>query len=191
MCLSHDIETVCYLMCSRQYNLDYTDAYHLRRFLSMRNIYPTLPWFWQVQRGVVAGHQPLQMGHATELVVKTLSPLTQQKLTVTSPSFNEGADIPYEYTQYRGNIFPGLAWTEGPAGTRSYAVIGRPRTMARDRLFLDAPADQGPRRARHGSEILFVFKNLYLKDQPWTDEDRKIADTRSSYWANFVTVGIP
>ncbi|HTI67302.1 MAG TPA: YbhB/YbcL family Raf kinase inhibitor-like protein [Caulobacteraceae bacterium] len=45
------------------------------------------------------------------------------KLTVTSPAFANGADIPYENTQYRGNVFPGLAWSAGPAGTKSYAVI--------------------------------------------------------------------
>ena len=45
------------------------------------------------------------------------------KLTVTSPAFQHGADIPFENTQYRGNRFPGLQWTAGPAGTRSYAII--------------------------------------------------------------------
>jgi para-nitrobenzyl esterase len=45
------------------------------------------------------------------------------KLTVTSPAFRAGGDIPFENTQYRGNVFPGLAWTAGPAGTKSYAVI--------------------------------------------------------------------
>jgi para-nitrobenzyl esterase len=44
-------------------------------------------------------------------------------LTVTSPAFPEGGDIPFENTQYRGNTFPGLAWSAGPAGTKSYAVI--------------------------------------------------------------------
>jgi len=44
-------------------------------------------------------------------------------LTVSSPAFASGADIPFENTQYRGNIFPGLTWTAGPAGTRSYLVI--------------------------------------------------------------------
>jgi para-nitrobenzyl esterase len=73
--------------------------------------------------GAARGQQPLTMGHATELAMKALPATTQSKLTVTSPSFKEGADIPYEYTQYRGNVFPGLSWTPGPAGTRSYAVI--------------------------------------------------------------------
>ena len=45
------------------------------------------------------------------------------KLTVTSPAFAAGADIPFENTQYRGNIFPGLVWTAGPATTQSYVII--------------------------------------------------------------------
>jgi len=45
------------------------------------------------------------------------------KLTVTSPAFKQMSDIPFENTQYQGNKFPGLEWTAGPAGTRSYAVI--------------------------------------------------------------------
>ncbi len=45
------------------------------------------------------------------------------KLTVTSPAFKQMADIPFENTQYRTNTFPGLEWTAGPAGTKSYAVI--------------------------------------------------------------------
>ena len=44
-------------------------------------------------------------------------------LTVTSPAFQAGADIPFENTQYKGNVFPGLSWTAGPSGTKSYAVI--------------------------------------------------------------------
>jgi para-nitrobenzyl esterase len=45
------------------------------------------------------------------------------KLTVTSPAFKAGGDIPFENTQYRGNTFPGLEWTAGPAGTQTYAII--------------------------------------------------------------------
>jgi para-nitrobenzyl esterase len=45
------------------------------------------------------------------------------KLTVTTPAWTEGGDIPFENTMYRGNHFPGLAWTAGPTGTKSYAVI--------------------------------------------------------------------
>lgn len=45
------------------------------------------------------------------------------KLTVTSPSIKQGGDIDLAYTQYRTNTFPGLAWTKGPKGTVSYAII--------------------------------------------------------------------
>jgi para-nitrobenzyl esterase len=45
------------------------------------------------------------------------------KLTVTSPAFKQMGDIPFENTQYRSNTFPGLEWTAGPAGTKSYAII--------------------------------------------------------------------
>lgn len=60
-------------------------------------------------------------GPAPELV--RLPAKAGGKLTVTSPAFKTGGDIPFENTQYRGNVFPGLAWTAGPKGTRSYAVI--------------------------------------------------------------------
>ena len=47
------------------------------------------------------------------------------------------------------------------------------------------------RGAYHGSEINYVFNNLYATNRPWTDEDRKIADIMSSYWANFAATGDP
>jgi len=53
----------------------------------------------------------------------TLAAGTAAKLTVSSPAFASGGDIPFENTQYRGNVFPGLAWTHGPRAVKSYAVI--------------------------------------------------------------------
>ena len=44
-------------------------------------------------------------------------------LEVTSPSFAAGQDMPISATQYGGNRFPGLSWTAGPAGTKSYVVV--------------------------------------------------------------------
>lgn len=72
---------------------------------------------------VLAQQPPPTMGHAAKLAVAALRPKITSELTVTSPAFKDGADIPYENTQYRGNIFPGLAWTKGPAGTQSYVVV--------------------------------------------------------------------
>jgi para-nitrobenzyl esterase len=32
-------------------------------------------------------------------------------------------DIPFENTQYKGNVFPGLSWSSGPAATKSYVIV--------------------------------------------------------------------
>jgi para-nitrobenzyl esterase len=60
---------------------------------------------------------------ADQLALKNLPAKGGATLTVSTPAFKTGADIPFENTQYRGNVFPGLSWTAGPAGTKSYAVI--------------------------------------------------------------------
>lgn len=54
-------------------------------------------------------------------------------------------------------------------------------------------AANSPGGASHGSEVPFVFNNLDLDTahQNWTDEDRKVADIMSSYWANFAKTGNP
>lgn len=51
--------------------------------------------------------------------------------------------------------------------------------------------DSAMRGAYHGAEINYALGNLYATDRPWTDEDRRIADTMSSYWANIVKTGNP
>ena len=51
--------------------------------------------------------------------------------------------------------------------------------------------DHDRRGAYHGSEIAYVFDNPYPANRPWTDEDRKIADIMSSYWANYAATGNP
>ncbi len=48
---------------------------------------------------------------------------TKAKLTVTTPAFEDGGDIPFENTQYRTNTFPGLTWTRGPKETKTYVLI--------------------------------------------------------------------
>ncbi|MHA4869875.1 carboxylesterase family protein [Duganella sp. PWIR1] len=54
------------------------------------------------------------------------------------------------------------------------------------------PGPDAPMRgAYHGSEINYALGNLYATDRPWTDDDRRIADTMSSYWANIVKTGNP
>ena len=46
-----------------------------------------------------------------------------KEIDVMSGGWPDGGDIPFKYTQYEGNEFPGLNWMEGPEGTESYAII--------------------------------------------------------------------
>lgn len=45
------------------------------------------------------------------------------RITVSTPAFKDGGDIPFENTLYKSNTFPGLKWSAGPAGTKSYVII--------------------------------------------------------------------
>lgn len=65
---------------------------------------------------------PVDPDPGANLIVTATHEATE-KLTVTTPGWKEGADIPFKYTQYQGNTFPGLEWSKGPAATKSYAVI--------------------------------------------------------------------
>ncbi len=47
----------------------------------------------------------------------------QATMTITSTVFNEGDTIPATNTCAGANMSPPLAWTAGPAGTMSYAVL--------------------------------------------------------------------
>jgi para-nitrobenzyl esterase len=73
--------------------------------------------------GTAFGAEVPAMGHTTDLVIHAVTAKTARHLTVSSPAFHDQADIPFENTQYRGNRFPGLKWSKGPYGTRSYVVI--------------------------------------------------------------------
>ncbi len=60
---------------------------------------------------------------AAQLVLVTIPAKGGAKLSVSTPAFSQMGDIPFENTQYKGNVFPGLAWTGGPKSTKSYAVV--------------------------------------------------------------------
>jgi para-nitrobenzyl esterase len=65
---------------------------------------------------------PVDPDAGATLLVTVTNP-AKIKLTVTTPAWKDGADIPFANTQYQTNTFPGLEWTKGPAGTKSYAVV--------------------------------------------------------------------
>ena len=60
---------------------------------------------------------------AAQLAMATVPAKGTTRLTVESPAFQNGGDIPFENTQYRGNVFPGLSWSHGPSRTQSYVII--------------------------------------------------------------------
>lgn len=45
--------------------------------------------------------------------------------------------------------------------------------------------------AFHSSEVPYVLNTLYTAKRPFVEADHKIADTISSYWANFARTGVP
>ncbi|HXQ45263.1 MAG TPA: YbhB/YbcL family Raf kinase inhibitor-like protein [Caulobacteraceae bacterium] len=60
---------------------------------------------------------------AALLAINTLPAKSPAKLRVTSPAFRSGGDMPMQNTSYQDSVFPGLSWSWGPYGTRSYALI--------------------------------------------------------------------
>ena len=50
---------------------------------------------------------------------------------------------------------------------------------------------RAPEGAVHFSEVIYVFNNLRMKDYPWTDRDRQVVDTLTTYWTNFAKTGNP
>jgi Raf kinase inhibitor-like YbhB/YbcL family protein len=65
---------------------------------------------------------PVEPAPGAALLAMATNPATQ-KLTVSTPGWKDGEDIPFKHTQYQGNEFPGLQWSKGPAATKSYAII--------------------------------------------------------------------
>ena len=57
------------------------------------------------------------------LAKEVLPAPTGVRLLVTSDAFNSGAPLDDKYTQNGDNMSPPLAWSKGPAGTQSYAVL--------------------------------------------------------------------
>ncbi|MDD5083236.1 MAG: YbhB/YbcL family Raf kinase inhibitor-like protein [Dehalococcoidales bacterium] len=47
----------------------------------------------------------------------------EMTLSITSPAFGDGDEIPAKYTCQGEDVSPPLAWDEPPAGTRSFAMI--------------------------------------------------------------------
>jgi Raf kinase inhibitor-like YbhB/YbcL family protein len=81
------------------------------------------------------GHSPMQTisgesmlhqaraGAKSDIAIHLPETGTHSSLTVTSKAFAAGDAIPPLYSSYDQNASPALRWTEGPQGTRSYAIL--------------------------------------------------------------------
>ena len=56
--------------------------------------------------------------------------------------------------------------------------------------FTHVPPGNGARGATHTAELPYMFDNPPANGS-WTDLDRQLADTMSSYWVNFIATGNP
>jgi para-nitrobenzyl esterase len=86
--------------------------------------------------------------------------------------------------------YPTWLWDElqaktGKAPTYRYLFDLRPPAPETSLTPLAAPG------VFHTAEILYVFDNLQVRDWPWRPEDRRMAETLSSYWVNFAKNGNP
>jgi para-nitrobenzyl esterase len=87
------------------------------------------------------------------------------------------------------------------AGHRTWAKLQSTTGKAPAWLYLFShvpPRPEGngnnpraPLGAVHFSEVIYVFNNLRMKDYPWTELDRNVADTLASYWTNFAKTASP
>jgi para-nitrobenzyl esterase len=106
----------------------------LRSSMMLSSVLPSLLLITGFARDVGAQSPPppaTEVGGA-QLALLNLPAMGGAKLTVTTPAFKAGGDIPFENTQYRGNVFPGLSWTAGPSGTKTYVIIMQDPDAMRD-----------------------------------------------------------
>jgi para-nitrobenzyl esterase len=87
------------------------------------------------------------------------------------------------------------AWDSERAEQYFWAVMRAKTAKTKVYTYFWEHALPGPDADRYGafhsSEIPYVMNTLYTADRPFTADDRRIADTMSSYWVNFIRTGDP
>ncbi len=72
----------------------------------------------------------------------------QGTISVDSPAFPDGGDIPLRYTGYGENISPPLSWSEPPEGTRSFAITEEDPDAASEKPFVHCSSPTFPPMCR-------------------------------------------
>jgi Raf kinase inhibitor-like YbhB/YbcL family protein len=78
------------------------------------------------QTEIISGESMLHQARAgtkSDLAIKLPEAATNASLTVSSTAFAQGGAIPVIYSSYDQSASPPLRWTDGPAGTQSYAIL--------------------------------------------------------------------
>jgi para-nitrobenzyl esterase len=86
------------------------------------------------------------------------------------------------WDQVRSSVYFWSVWRAKTAKTKFYSYFW-------DHALPGPDVDRFG--AFHTSEVPYVLNSISKSDRPFTDADRKIADTLSAYWANFVKSGDP
>jgi Raf kinase inhibitor-like YbhB/YbcL family protein len=76
----------------------------------------------QIISGESMRHQA-RTGAKSDLAVQLPETATNASLNVSSDAFAQGSAIPPLYSSYEQNASPPIHWSEGPRGTRSYAIL--------------------------------------------------------------------
>jgi len=75
---------------------------------------------------LLAGYMPEFTQPASPSVRDAMSDLPAANgghIAVETQSWKDGGEIPVQNTQFGDNAFPGLIWSSGPQGTKSYAIV--------------------------------------------------------------------
>ncbi len=78
-----------------------------------------------------------------------------------------------------------LQATTGKAPVFRYLFDLRPPAPDVSRTPLAAPG------VFHSADIVYALDNLHVRDWPWREEDRRLADLMASYWVQFARTGDP
>ena len=105
--------------------------------------------------------------------------------------FPSGTDAEAEQSQL---ILSGLQ----TFGVQAYAWMNLQNKTGKSSVFMyhferavPYTKDQKPFGAFHTSEVPYAYNNLHMSNRPWVKTDIQLAETMSSYWANFAANGNP
>ena len=83
-------------------------------------------------------------------------------------------------------------------GVQAYAWMNLQNKTGKSSVFIyhferavPYTKDQKPFGAFHTGEVPYAYNNLHMSNRPWEKADIQLAETMSSYWANFAANGNP